>query len=283
MKKYIILLLIIISACFLLLTSNKTERFNNNNKCIALSYDNSTSSTNTDNLINLFENNGYKYKIVGKNKKWEGWYGRTMEYLNTINELISEDSDYYILLCDGRDVLVNENYEIFIEKAIKLYNKHKSIIFGAERHCCAGNTGINEDIRYKNKMIDIAKNKTQYDYYYLNFGLIFGKATDIKRFFETIDIKPGGTDQSLAVIEFCKNPDKYWIDYDQEIFSNHSGECKLTWDDNAKKYKHSVTNTYPSLIHFPGNNWDCYKDCANNLFKNINSIPVFIDSKYRDE
>ena len=92
-----------------------------------------------------------------------------------------------------------------------------------------------------------------------------------------MNIQPGDTDQSLAVVEFCKNPHKYSLDYNQELFCNNSGECNLEWDDNKKKFKHTITNTYPSILHFPGGNWDCYKECAKKLFIDIDADPEFFN------
>jgi len=272
-----ILLLLILSLLFIYINCFSFKDGFDTSSFIALSYDNSTIPTNTENLEKLFEKNNYNYKIIGKGKQWEGWYGRTQEYLLYINDILEEGNDnYYVLLCDGRDVLINENIDDFIEKAKNICKRtNKSMIFGAERHCCAGNGGINSNDDYKNKMIEIARDKTKYDYYYLNFGLLFGKVSDIKTFFDKIDVKPGETDQSLAVVEFCNHHDNYHLDYDQEIFSNNSGECKLTWDDDKQKFRHSVTNTYPSILHFPGGNWDCYKSCALKLFENADTPPTY--------
>jgi hypothetical protein len=255
------------------------EKLQLNTNFIAITYDNSNTLTNTENLKTLFEKKNYNYIILGKGEKWNGWYGRVKAYSKAINDIYDNnyDNDNYILLCDGRDVLINENFDEFFEKAVKLCKKNnQKIIFGAERHCCAGNSGINNNNYYKDIMKDIAKNKTQYDYYYLNFGLIFGKIDNIKIFLDTIDIKPNDTDQSLAVIEFCNNNnDKYTLDYNQELFSNNSGECKLEWDFNLKKFKHTVTNTFPSILHFPGGNWDCYKKCCEKLYSNFEIEPIF--------
>ena len=279
-KKYIIAIILLVIFIFLLFNTyfKRRESFESNNIFTAITYDNSDTPTNTDNLKKLFEQKGYNYKIVGKNTQWKGWYGRVKEYLTAVDDIYKYNDDQYILLCDGRDVLINGNYKNFIKKAIKLYNKNnKTIIFGAERHCCAGNSGINNDDVYKKRMEDIAKNKTKYNYYYLNFGLIFGNIKDIKNLFETMNIQPGDTDQSLAVVEFCKNPHKYSLDYNQELFCNNSGECNLEWDDNKKKFKHTITNTYPSILHFPGGNWDCYKECAKKLFIDIDADPEFFN------
>jgi hypothetical protein len=252
----------------------KTKEPFNDTNFMAITYDNSSTQTNTDNLKNLFELKGFNYEIVGKNEAWNGWYGRLNAYLKKINTI--DNKDYFILLCDGRDVLINENFDDFFTKATSIYYKNNnSIIFGAERHCCEGNAGINNDY-YKNAMIQIGKPKTNYDYYYLNFGLIFGKITDIKVLFEKLNIQPNDTDQSLMVMEYCKNPNKYHLDYNQELFTNNSGECKLIWDDNVKKYKNETTKTFPSFLHFPGKNWDCYKNCANKIFEKYNKTPHFI-------
>ena len=201
------------------------EYFEQNINFTAITYENSVTPTNTENLKILFENGGYNYKIVGKNEKWDGWYGRLTEYAKEIDKIYNSNNEHYVLLCDGRDVVINEKYDIFIKKAIELYNKNnKTIIFGAERHCCLGNHGVNSDDKYKNIMRDIAKDKTKNDYYYLNFGLIFGRVSDIKTLFEILNIQPGDTDQSLAVVEFCNNPHKYSLDYEQELFSNNSNK-----------------------------------------------------------
>jgi hypothetical protein len=279
-NKFAIALLVIFLFLLCLLFNNyfKTrEYFEQNINFTAITYENSETPTNTDNLKTLFENGGYNYKIVGKNKNWDGWYGRLIDYSKEVDNIYtSNNHDHYILLCDGRDVVINEKYDDFIQKAIEMYNKNnKTIIFGAERHCCAGNSGVNSDDKYKNLMKDIAKDKTENDYYYLNFGLIFGKVADIKTFFEILNIQPGDTDQSLAVVEFCNNPHKYSLDYDQEIFCNNSGECKLEWDDNLKKFKNTNTNTYPSILHFPGGNHECYKQCTEKLFIDIDDEPEF--------
>ena len=81
-------------------------------------------------------------------------------------------------------------------------------------------------------------------------------------------------DQWLASLEFYNNPNYYILDYDQLIFSNNVlGDCDLEWDKN--KFKNTITATYPSFLHFLGKGWNCYRKCADMLFKNENIKPIY--------
>ena len=91
-----------------------------------LTYENKE-NTSTKNLIYLCKKNNFDYKIIGQNKEWNGWYGRTIEYINALNSI---DENKYVVLSDGRDVLINEDCSSFLNKAINLYS-NKKIIFGA--------------------------------------------------------------------------------------------------------------------------------------------------------
>ena len=139
-------------------------------------------------------------KVIGEGEQWDGWYGRTIAYSNYVSQL---DDECYVLICDGRDMLINESFSKFFSKAVKLYNK---LIFGTEKYCCAG---INESFRentidinipvithYANFMKDLAKKKNHHLYPYLNYGLMFGKAKDIKKLYRDINIKQGYDDQA---------------------------------------------------------------------------------------
>ena len=229
---------------------------NNNNNFMVLSYENEE-NTKTQNLERQLRANGYPHKIVGKGQVWDGWFGRAKTYERELSNL---GDDMYVVLCDGRDVLINDSFSNFVSKSIKLRLKYNGIIFGSERHCCEGNGPVFGSDKYKMYFKSIGQQKTTNDYYYLNFGLLFGTAKELRDMFMKMDIHEGDIDQGLAVNLFYNNPNSYFLDYDQEIFSNNSGECSLEWDDTQNQYKNTRTNSFPSFLHFPGGNWECYNE-----------------------
>jgi len=259
---------LIILLCFVIFIFNYKyfETFDISN-CIVLTYENKTTDISTKNLIQLCKKNNFKCKIIGQNKEWNGWYGRTIEYINELNNI---DEDTYVVLSDGRDVLINEDCSTFLKKAIKLCS-NKKIVFGAER------IYSQDSPKLKKFMDDYSISRTIHDYKYINFGLIFGKSKNIKEFLLKLNIKKDDIDQGLATKEFYDNPDDYILDYDQTIFNNNNPkDCHLKWDKNKNKFKNTITNTYPTFLHFPGQGWDCYKKCSTMLFNNLDYTPIYI-------
>lgn len=263
----IVLIIIILSSSYI---DNFEEDISKNN-FVTVIYEN-TEGTTTTNLIKLLKKFGYNYRIVGFGNEWNGWYGRLQNYQKFVNMI---DDDVYVLFCDGRDVLVNTNYSDFIEKAKNMY-KNK-IIFGSETHCCNGIENLREEsmdqnipikdiyVKYMEDLAHKTINNYKYKYFYLNFGLIFGKAKDFKHFFKALNIQPGDDDQGLATRELYRNPDLYQLDYNQELFSNMIHTCDYVWDESKKMFKHTITGTYPSILHFPGKNFECYNKILDKL------------------
>jgi hypothetical protein len=280
----IFILIIIITFIFHILNKYSFETFTNINDLIVLTYDNGDILTShTNNLINLLKKNNIKSNVIGSGQKWEGWYGRTMEYKKYIDNI--EDDEKIIVICDGRDVLLNNSIQSeIINKANNLCDLDTQIIFGAERFCCVGVTDENNRIDgmdknqnlwdiYQELLKKIAMTKYpdyKNDYFYLNYGQMIGKVKNLKYFYNNLDIKPeDGNDQGSAYKFLYLHQDKIVLDNKQELFTNVSNEnCPLEYDDNYKKFKQTDTNTYPSFIHCPGGNWNCYKKCVNKLLEN---------------
>ena len=272
------LIFFIISLIILIIIINfKKSSFTNNNDFIAITYENDASEKNTNNLLRMFEKNGYNYKVLGNGEKWDGWYGRLNAYNNYIKTL---DPETYILLCDGRDVIVNENYTTFINKAINMYEDR--IIIGTERKCCTETKddvyraksikkGENLEEIYKQFMKEKALQKSNKDFYYLNFGMMFGKASDFINLFKLMDIKPGQDDQSLTYKLYYEHPELFSPDYNQELLSNADNrgifylkdKCFFKW--NGYNWDNYITNTTPSIIQTPGKRWNCYNKLLNKI------------------
>lgn len=267
---FVVLFILILLYCFL--KERKKNRIIEHYKnFIVVTYDNKPYlETNTKNLIESIKKYNYNFHILGENDLWTGWYGRFKSYQNYISTL---DKNEYVLICDGRDVLLNnQSSEEFMKKATSLCNIDEKIIFGAERHCCCDiperygrlpSMDNNETLKdvYKNFMEkqvykDIPNYK--YDYFYLNFGVFFGKVENILSMFSNLNMGKNLDDQGMSYIYFYKNPETIYIDANQELIGNNGhNDCHLVLENN--KFKNIKTNTYPVLLHFPGDGHKCYE------------------------
>ena len=282
---YFIILLILIILFISLLPVNylypNYEYFNDNIKFIAITYETEANNSELQNLINMFKKHMYNYKVLGNGDVWNSWHGRAQSYINYISTL---DANTYIILCDARDVVVNQPFDVFIHTALKIRNTHgEKIIIGTEKGCCTG--GSDDVYRANNIPANITdfqqlyieqqkQNALKYNthnFNYINFGLMFGKAHEFITLFDALNIQPGDDDQGLISKVYYENPDLLYLDHNQELFSNASNHnsrpilpndenfCHYEWDTNINAFKNIYTNTVPCLIQSPGKNWQCYE------------------------
>ena len=233
-------------------------------------YETAVEQTRTQNLEKLMKHFHYDYEIIGKGDPWTGWYGRHVKYQEALDRVNDDD---FILFCDGRDVLPNEDSSKFMKKAIRVYNrKPGSVIFNSESACC--NTGGEfkgtdddrsryiEEIRSKFQSMSAQHNSSKS---FLNFGVMFGKCRDFKELFQTMNMQPGDDDQGLITMKIMKNEfTNFQLDYKNELFCITFDEP--TWDESNRMYYEPELNARPSLFHFPGKTkW--YETCAVKLMK----------------
>ena len=104
----IILVVLVLLLFIFFIITNTSVRFTNRSNIdfLVLTYDNDVNNPNVQNLVKLLDKNNYKYKILGNGEKWNGWHGRLNSYIKFMETL---NSDTYLVVCDARDVLVNEN------------------------------------------------------------------------------------------------------------------------------------------------------------------------------
>jgi hypothetical protein len=295
MNNIVIIVLVLIVIIVILLILNNSSNFSNNSNFsnteitgntgdsfLFVTYDNDITNKHLKNLLKQVNMLGYPNCIVlGEGEKWDGWYGRTIayqKYIQTVNP------EFYILLTDGRDVVLNDYYSSFIEKAKKMYDGR--LIVGVEPSCCVTNYSKNSrsnniddsafgyiNTIYKPFMEKIAEErgiKTQYKY--LNYGLQFGKAKDFLNLFNLMNIGPEEDDQVLLFKIFYDNPNLINPDYNQEILSNAHGShyltCKYVFDETLNFFKNTITDTQPCVIQLPSKNWHCYEYLLNKLLIN---------------
>jgi hypothetical protein len=256
-----------------------------------VTYETDLNHTNVKSYKSQLKKLNYPHVIL-TDTEWKGWHGRFIKYTEYLNNV---ENDHYILFTDARDVLVNnQTCSRFLEKALQMYQN--KVIIGTEDNCCTGtpNDEFYRPKKVKDKILnvhrifmDFMKTKAEKinntPFYYLNFGLLFGKVSDLKILFEKMEMQPGKDDQLLLQKVFYENPELIQPDYNHELFSNSSTKsnpeknpgqnpgqrpkyensdpenCYYIYDETKKCFKNTKTNTYPIFIQTPGKKWECYK------------------------
>lgn len=245
------------------------DSYQDSNHVKVIIYENSKTPTRTANLEKLLEKFNYDYDIIGKGEKWDGWYGRLQTCVQYLNELGDED---YVLLSDGRDVIVCEESSAFSEKAIRLYNeKGDKIIFNGETLCCVAGKefkGTEEEKKSYFQMVRDFFEKIQPmpapPLYTLNYGLAFGKVRDFKEMFRIMDLKRDEDDQGILIQRIMNGEfTNYVIDYNNTLFGIMYN-LPPKWDNEKKRYSNPTTKSFPSFLHFPGKSKD-YDECAKTM------------------
>ena len=247
-------------------------------KFTLLTYENDETNENSRFFLDQLVANNYAYVNVGMGEVWTGWHARLQKYTEYLERLANRET--FVAITDARDVLVNNaSSDTFFEKAMGIYTDGKLIV-STERYCC--DTGAIHDDFYISSMItDKDKNlkhtevykkfmrdqayKYDPDYksdlYYLNFGLLFGKARDFLEVFRLMKMKPGLDDQLLLHKVFYENPQLIQPDIKHVILSTAGSggrECYYQWDESKKCFRNTATDEYPCFLHAAGNFWSCY-------------------------
>jgi hypothetical protein len=229
-------------------------------------YENSTTATRTKNLEKMLKHFNYNYEIIGRGEKWEGWHGRLKTCIKYFNKM---DDDAYVLMSDGRDVLVGEDASSFSEKAIRFYKRvGGKIIFNGETLCCVAGKEFYGTPQQKEeyfesirKFFEARQPKPATPLYTLNYGLAFGKVRDFKEMFNVLELKPDEDDQGVLIQKIMAGKfNNYEIDYESELFGVMFDQPP-EWDATKKKYLSPAPKSYPVFLHFPGKGND-YNECA---------------------
>jgi hypothetical protein len=233
------------------------HKITDSKKYLVISYDNNPDGS-TLNFINGLEHYGYDYLIVGNKLKWDGWFGRMVEYRKILSML---DPDQIVIFSDARDVLINVEYNKFAVNLNSLYSRYKDtaknkIVFSVEVGCCVGtmhqyepktvlNVSANTKLKtapllgkydpdilekwfiefksmFTNFNTKYYSNQLPSDYQWinLNFGIMGGKVNKLDSMFSLFNMQSGEDDQHLSSEFAIQNQSGVIIDYLSEVFSN---------------------------------------------------------------
>lgn len=247
-------------------------------KFVVLTYENNQTNENANFFLDQLITHGYSYENVGIDESWTGWHARLQKYTEYLESLGDENT--FVVISDARDVLINNaSADTFFEKAMSIYTD-KKIVVSTEQHCC--DTGAVHDDFYVSSAISQKDKSVKHtevykkfmreqaykldkdyksDLYYLNFGLLFGKARDLIQVFRLMKMKPGLDDQLLLHKVFYEHPDLIQPDIKHVLLSTAGSggrECYYQWDHDKLCFQNTATEQYPCFLHTAGNFWSCY-------------------------
>lgn len=191
------------------------------------------------NFKNSLKKFKWKYQLIGKNEKWEGWITRIKAYLEFTKK--SNKNDLLVLL-DAYDVICLKDASDFENKFNQLKIKY---VFGCEQECA-------ESISCK-KPHNWQKKHQIYDYF-PNGGCIIARS---KHIFELYDwcIKNNHTkDDQMALGHFMDAfPNDVYLDiHSTFVFNDTFGKRAIIEVVHDKKFYIKNAIDQPYFIHFPG-------------------------------
>lgn len=108
-------------------------------------------------------------------------------------------------------------------------------------------------------------------YPYLNAGLMAGKARDLVRILEMLELEGDEDDQAVMTDMLYRNPASFVLDYDQKLFGNarwampDNRGCVFQWENSTGMFKQEDTGTRPLFIHTSGHYFSCLRRVASHL------------------
>ena len=293
----LIFLLIIVTLAIVILSIKRVNIKRGKSNLIVIIYETDLEHPNLQHFKASLKKHGYNYVILS-DKKWEGFGAKIKRINRYLRQL---DPNQLVLVSDARDVLaVNFKSTDFVSAISKVDIEHK-VVVSTEIGCCvptafkpgelrstsgrvlhrtydgiaANKKNNNSDSVWK-KMFAQRAQKHNIEHpvshkqsIYLNAGIYCGKAGNIRHIYEKMNITDKEDDQLLMSEVFYHFPNKFYMDYNRDFFSNSH-----VWDSNNNKsfqedtgcfyerHNDKILDAYlqktPYFIHTPGKHFKCY-------------------------
>jgi len=108
-------------------------------------------------------------------------------------------------------------------------------------------------------------------YPYLNAGLMAGRARDLIRIIEGLELEGDEDDQAVMTDLLYRNPASFVLDYDQRLFGNarwampDNRGCVFRWENQTGMFTQEDTGTSPLFLHTSGHYFSCLRKVASHL------------------
>lgn len=293
LKRYINILSIILVISIATYYIRSWETFYSNPKIQVVIYETDLENENLKSLKDTLQKNAYDFKIL-TDKTWNGFGGKIQKIAKYLRSI---DPHRVVLVCDARDVLcVNHRSDILLEK----FNdeiKSPKVVVSTEIGCCVRTnfkpgeyrtsngkvlrrtfltSDQNEDKQWK-KMFKLRADNHRVKHeipskqsIYLNAGIYIGRAKDLLRIYDLMNIGAKEDDQLIMSETFYHHPHRFHLDYNREYFSNShvwdtlnkkdiSSDSGCYYELKNKKIQDTYMNSEPFFIHTPGKHFKCFK------------------------
>jgi hypothetical protein len=249
---------------------------------IVISYCNSeidNTHHGTQLFVNTLINNDWKYHIIGRGEKWNGFITRMIGYYNF---LLTLDPKQIVVISDARDVYCVKNSKKFI-KDFKKYNK--KIVVSMELFAEAQFKYLPDKDYFQVTWIDkywqmynIDTSKIHRKY--VNCGLISGYVEELIKFFKwAIDNKY--TDDQKALGAYINTvPELVYADIHAELLHTtgafvSGGLYDVTIQSMDSPTFSELAGLTSYFLHIPGTNLRGQKY----LYENVETTLTFLNSK----
>lgn len=193
---------------------------------------------------------GYNYQILGRDVRWSGFGCKINLYLDALSRVNTP----YVVLTDCLDAF-------FVGSADELEKKFNELnidlIVGAEEQLWYKNGNYNlDDIR--NFFEDHCDGKQMFP----NSGFLMGRT---EKMIELLTLHQDYRDDQAACIDTIYDGKlQLSVDYKTNLVANIPnykpnqipGYSYFEFDSVRKRYRNTIDNTYPILMHFPGKHND---------------------------
>ena len=209
-----------------------------------------------ESLLDSAKKNNIELVVLGMGEKWKGFVWRfdlILDFLKKIKE------DEIILFIDAYDVIFLDNISNIEQKFLEIKKKNNfKILMGND---LVPNNFLNN---YTYKKVYTNNNPQR-----INAGIYMGYVKDILEiltYMKNNNITNNTNDQILFIEEYNRNPSIFYFDKKHEIIVNAVGTLltnnidleKMDFEfikskDNKTILHNKKYNTYPMVLHGPGN------------------------------
>jgi len=189
----------------------------------------------------IAEKLGYNVRIFGENKDWKGFISK-IEYFCEGLEGINDDD--LVVCSDCYDVIPLRKADEFEVESLKYLERDVKIIASAEMYCLF-------NCRQMKVWHEKSSLKINEGLKYVNAGLIFGKAKDLRKMWETFLQRRVEDDQIALSQYFDENYDSCFLDSFSDFFQTSASNKYVPRISSNLLSEESKNGEGTFFVHIP--------------------------------